>query len=279
MVSTISPKPSHSCFFVPARGFTLIELLAGMAVLSILILVMAQFVNVGTDAWEHGMRQSESSTSARAALDYLAAELSTAIANDHVTFRHNDKIKPTYYQKLDDYNDRLLFVSVSRKPDETGPTPRPRAGIEVGYYLREMKASGPGPGTLANRYELVRSFRASTNSQFKAYRYAKGNGPDWTDGWQPSGQTHTIAENISGFQVWVYPDVQSGSQPGFYSGSYSNSLPVWADIYLETLSETDAKRAALITDPGLREVFVRKWSRGYTTRVHFKNRKGYIRRS
>jgi len=272
MVDTIRNRRCQSPS--ATAGFTLIELLAGMAVLSVLIVLMAQFVNVGTDAWEHGMRQSETSTSARAALDYIAAELSTAIASDHVTFRHVDKVTETYYTDLDEYGDQLMFVSVSKKPDFSRPA---RAGMEVVFFLRNMKNTGGS--SMVNRYELVRSFRASTNSQFKAYRYANGNGPDWTNGWNPSSQTHTVAENISAFQVWVYPDVQSNAQPDFHSGSNSNSLPVWADIYLETLSDTDAQRAALISDDSDREEFVRKWSRGYATRVHFKNRKGYNRSS
>jgi prepilin-type N-terminal cleavage/methylation domain-containing protein len=251
------------------RGFTLIELLAGMAVLSILIVLLAQFVNIGSNAWEQGMRQSESSTSARAGLDYLAAELSTAVANKHVTFRQVDRAVQTYHSALNDYSDRLMFVSVSRTPDENNPA---RAGIEVAYFLRQMKDTAGDP--MPDRYELVRSFRASTNSQYRAYQY--DSGVDWTDSnWSPSGQTHTIAENVSSFQVWVYPDTNLSATPNYQSGGNSDKLPVWADIYLETLGEGDAMRAALISNSSAREEFVRKWSRGFTTRVHFRNRSGY----
>jgi len=263
-----------------ARGFTLVELLAGMAVLSILIVVLAQFLNVGTDAWEQGMRQSESSSSARAALDYLAAELSTAIANEHVTFRQKDGEFPTFYlgfdagSDWDDDSDQLMFVSVSKKPDEENPV---RAGIEVAYYLRKMETTAGGE--MMNRYELVRSFRTNTNTQFRAYQ--NGNGIDWTDNaWQPLPlQTDTIAENISSFQVWVYSGTDSPALPHYQSGGNANKLPVWADIYLETLGESDAQRAALISNDRAREDFVRKWSRGFATRVYFRNRSGYNRDS
>jgi len=252
---------------VSAPGFTLIELLAGMAVLSVLILVMSQFVNVGSDAWEQGMRQSERSTSARAALDFIAAELSTAIANDRVAFAHFDQDQKTYYyQDPENFSDQLMFVSVSRSPGQALPA---RAGAEVAYFVRQMKDSG---NKFIDRYELVRTYLTSEATGYRAYK----QGEDWTDS-DPSAAGNSIIENVSAFQVWVYPNIGSNAELNYHSDSNSDRLPVWADIYIETLSETDAKLADLIADPGVRLKFVQKWSRGYATRVHFKNRSGYNR--
>ena len=259
-----------------ARGFTLIELLAGMAVLLILIVLLAQFVNLGTDAWDHGMRQAESSSSARAALEFLASELSTAIAGDRVTFSQWANHTQTYFGGGDHGSDALMFVSVSRPPDDDNPA---RAGVEVVYYLdkmRKARSSGGGTEEMRDRYRLVRSMRTSNAGSFRAYQVA-----DWTSGLDPadhSPNADTIAENISAFQVRAYQDVNSPMPIDFGATGAWAKLPVYVDIYLETLSDTDAQRAALMQDPGKREEYVKKWSRGYGTRVHFKNRQGYSSR-
>ena len=265
-----------------ARGFTLIELLAGMAVLSILIVLLAQFVNLGTDAWDHGMRQAESSSSARAALEFLASELSTAIAGDRVTFSHLANHTQTYFAGGDHGSDALMFVSVSRPPDDDNPA---RAGVEVVYFLDKMRKAGSSGGTeeMPDRYRLVRSTLTSNAGSFRAYQVA-----DWTSELDPadhSPNADTIAENISAFQVRAYRDVNSpmpidfGAPGAGAPGAWEKEkLPVYVDIYLETLSDTDAQRAALIRDADKREEYVKKWSRGYGTRVHFKNRQGYSSR-
>ncbi len=256
-----------------ARGFTLIELLAGMAVLSILIVLMAQFVNVGMDAWDHGMRQAENTSSAQAALGFIAAELSTAIAREKVTFSQIDD-HPTYFSGDPAHeSDALMFVSVSRSPDSSPPA---RAGMEIVYYIDNMTKDKVEGGTEAmpDRYRLVRSVQTSNGDDFFAYRL-----DDWTAGIFPEnhkGKNDTIVENISAFQVRAYADVTSTTPVDYYESGGSTQLPAYVDIYLETLSESDAKRAALMP-LGTRAGFVKKWSRGYGTRVHFKNRNGYIR--
>jgi general secretion pathway protein J len=71
-------------------GFTLLELIAAVAVLSILALILFEVFNQATRGWEQGQNRVESGQQARAALDFLARDLSQAIVNT------NGSLPPTF---------------------------------------------------------------------------------------------------------------------------------------------------------------------------------------
>jgi prepilin-type N-terminal cleavage/methylation domain-containing protein len=60
-------------------AFTLIEIMAATAILLIIVLVMGAVFHQSSIAWDGGMRKAEGAMNARAALGFLARELSTAV--------------------------------------------------------------------------------------------------------------------------------------------------------------------------------------------------------
>ena len=73
-------------------GFTLIELLAGMAILSILVLMLGRFFTESSRAWETGTRQADLNNTGRAIMDYVTRELSMAVASEDRFFFDLKKI-------------------------------------------------------------------------------------------------------------------------------------------------------------------------------------------
>jgi len=67
-------------------GFTLLELLASMAVLSVMIVMLFAAFSQASRAWLQGESRVETFSEARAALDFMARELSQAIVTPNITF-------------------------------------------------------------------------------------------------------------------------------------------------------------------------------------------------
>jgi prepilin-type N-terminal cleavage/methylation domain-containing protein len=65
-----------------AGGFSLLEMLVAMAVLSLMMLFMFQFVGQSFRAWDSGMRQIEAAQAARTALDRMARDLKFSVAGN-----------------------------------------------------------------------------------------------------------------------------------------------------------------------------------------------------
>jgi prepilin-type N-terminal cleavage/methylation domain-containing protein len=67
-------------------GFTLLELLAAMAVLAVMIVMLFAAFSQASHAWLLGESRVETFGQARAALDFMAKELSQAIVTSNITF-------------------------------------------------------------------------------------------------------------------------------------------------------------------------------------------------
>lgn len=63
------------------RGFTLIELLVAMAILVVITLIVARVFQQAGVAWDTGTRKAEAMMSGRAVSDFLAQQLSCAVAD------------------------------------------------------------------------------------------------------------------------------------------------------------------------------------------------------
>jgi prepilin-type N-terminal cleavage/methylation domain-containing protein len=256
------------------RGFTLIELMAGMAILSVLVLLLARFFDVSTTAYDLGTRQASNNNNGRAVLDFIAKELSTAAADEHLTFRLERNVAQTYNVDDDENSERIYFVSLGNEPG-----PNERSGIQVVYYLALMKDTEDFD--IPSRYRLMRSVRSDIRTaSYEAYQWNGNSGIDWTDDGYPLTGSSVIAENVSAFQIWAYPTATSLAQQGDYrSPKFGNRLPAWVDIYLEVLDEADAVKVATVHDNSRAEgeVLSRRLGAGYLTRVYFSNRDGYGR--
>jgi prepilin-type N-terminal cleavage/methylation domain-containing protein len=64
-----------------AQAFSLLEMMVAMAVLSMMMLFMFQFVGESFRAWDSGLRQIEAAQAARTALDRLARDMKFSVAD------------------------------------------------------------------------------------------------------------------------------------------------------------------------------------------------------
>jgi uncharacterized protein (TIGR02599 family) len=93
-----APSPS-SRQQVSARGFTLVELLVSMAVLSVLMVFLAQVLSSTQQTWGQARARVGEYREARAAFDAIARRLSQATLNSYWGFRLDKNGNPDLYQR------------------------------------------------------------------------------------------------------------------------------------------------------------------------------------
>ncbi len=71
---------------VHPEGFTLLELMTALAITSMLVVMLFAAFNQASRAWTTAENRVETFTQARAALDFMAKELSQAIVTPNITF-------------------------------------------------------------------------------------------------------------------------------------------------------------------------------------------------
>ena len=249
-------------------GFTLIEVMTGLAILSIMILIVARIFSDTSKAFNIGVGQAESSSSGRAVMDYIVRDLSMAVADDRLFFR----LKSSIDLDLRDGSDRLYFTSLRLEP-ELGHDEVQRVASKVIYNVSRM--SDVNGNDLTNRFRLMRFEQKKQKLAGETNPLYSTN--DWTRADQLPGGSAVVAENVTAFNVFAYKQVGELDHPEFFSGKNTNALPLWLDIYLEMLSDRDAVTAAELPAGSVREEFINKHAKGYVSRVHFHNRAGYTR--
>ena len=241
------------------QAFSLAELLAVILILSVMMLAMTRLFTASVRAWSTSSNRVENANKARAALDFMERELSSAIADDKITFRLNgDSLENRYGERFDE----IHFVALNEIPDGSE---QHRTARQISYAVT------PIPDT-TNRFRLVRSMRNefSTTNGFEPYL------SDWTDPTPslfPAGGM--LIDNIVGFEVRAFTNtaVTAVSSESYFSGDNNNELPIWVDLYVEVLSEKDALLAAELAD-GAAEDFAERFGQGFFTRAQF-NQRGY----
>jgi prepilin-type N-terminal cleavage/methylation domain-containing protein len=269
--------------FKSLRGFTLIELLAAMSVLVLITLMMARVYTDTTKMWELGTRRVVSAAEGRAVMDFLVRELAMAVADDVVAFR---TVSPgmdseSFIYGVETYGaeaDEIFFTAMVRRSNRYFR----RTANQYAYFVTQMVDENDEP--MPNRFRLVRTrktramFLTPVNRQSSAYV-----NDEWWLEQVPilpefSGGRHTVetvAENVAAFEIWSYSENAGGYVSNYRSRMQGNRLPVWADIYLEILSEKDAIRAADLFESGSdmeARAFVDNQARRYMARVFFANR-------
>jgi prepilin-type N-terminal cleavage/methylation domain-containing protein len=276
-------------------GFTILELLCAMAVLLIIVMMMGEIFTHSSRAWEIGTGQAENNTAGRAAIEFLARELSQAIAGSNCTFAILPDRDELLTYGMD--NDEICFVAASHDPDFEDPESSERAVREIYYWIRQMK---DGRGQLMQaRYELARGHYGEEISQrlddeYKTHCY---HNPDWwlprRQGGQDRPEGEVLVENVAGLRFYSYGYDEKDeeyvySEEGYYSDDdyakkegvdqrYGDKLPLFVDIFLEVLTEQDAIRAAAMAESDQIR-YVEDRARRYSARVHFNNRDGYEER-
>lgn len=258
------------------RGFTLVEILVAMAVLAIIMLMMVRIFSDSTKAFDLGIKQAEHNMESRAIMDFMIRELSHAVADESIGFKMNAWATNVY----GDVCDEIYFVSMAQRSEKRSGNYY-RHAREVIYRVAENTNS---PGT----YRLQRGYR-QTRDALQCYKQTKW----WS---KDSYSWDVIAENVAGFQVWLYKDkdhsplhaydstkdyqLQDPNPPYDYTDEIMrDELPAWGEIALLVLDEKDASRAADMvsakaSDQEL-QAFVDKWARRYVARCNFRNRIGH----
>lgn len=264
---------------VSRSGFTLIELLTSMTLLVIIVMMMAQVFNDATATWTSSTRRINAAAEARAVVGMLSRELSMAIADDIVTFRISGNGSPPHFglYSYDFPNSEVCFLALVRQSDSSYR----RAAYQYVYFVALMKDESGSD--IPHRYRLVRTRRTRTVFDDRTNRERSGYEHDqwWTfhpgvDSVTETTLIETVVENIAAFEVDVYSaHVGDYVAPNaFVSDEHDSRLPVWADIYLEILDETDAERVAALWPVDRNEAtqYLVRNARRYSSRVYFMNR-------
>ena len=257
-------------------AFTLIELLSAMTVLAILMLICGNVFSSSTRAWENSTTRVEQNTAGRAVMDLLTKQLCTALISTQMAFRVNkDDIQPYGVG----HGCTLWFGSAVggmgwRNPDEA---------VVYKYYVQQY-ANYPGDFTHYALFaeidhgDVTNSISGSGSSptvlgQFdgntirRAYRN-KSDASGWLLRAPPSWSINYIADNVTTFAV-----LPEGNFQKWWSDDNGYRLPRYVDIMFGTLSEADARKAALLpAASGALADFLARNEKRFVQRVYFMNR-------
>jgi len=235
-------------------GFSLIEVLVSMTVLIVIIIMVTDMFRNASEAWDTGTQRAEMNTAARAAVEYIARELSCAVAGSFPDSAGLvQRVKYFYLDRDADNNVRdLSFIALSG-------TNHPLRGVRFRY------------NNVNRIIETVREL-----DSFQPYDFLL---LPWSWPIFPSPPTaQLLITNVWRFSALVYTnesDMTSGhfSSSPYDSTAHNDLLPACVDISIEMLNERDMMRVQSL-QPALVDGFVMTNSRVYTTRVCFPNRGG-----
>lgn len=210
-----------------------------------MIMMVANMFQQTTESWKIGTQSAEMNSSARAALDFMATELRSAVAGtvaghtNSINFELVNGSELKFVTLLGAANERALRGSLFRL-DEA------QHGIE---YWRNTDT-------------------------FKPYQEA----PSWDS-------AQLLIGNVVGMTNCVYltfNDLVSGNSALDYNASLNNYvLPFCVDLSVTMMSEDNIAKymnVSLSMPVSDKAAFVARNSKTYTTRVYFDNREGYLPR-
>ena len=239
-------------------GFTLVEMLVSMAILVMIVLLMGRMFSDGSSAFKKGIKQSDQNLNGRVVLDYVALELRQAIIDENLVL----KVQPggdDPYKLGEGLNDWVSFAAVGGKSRE----------VELLRYYVRLDTNTIG-GVEVDSYSLMRGINTGENILNNAYKSAA-----WADN---KGSPQQMARNVSGFAVRLFDDLDGDGEvecirEELGTDTYTaRTLPVYADIYLGLLGDSDLVEAHL---KGNTDNFVHKKEMIFMKRVYFRNRQGY----
>lgn len=227
-------------------AFTLIEVLVAMAVLSILILLAANIFQGSSSAFNIGSQKADMNTAARAALDFMARELESAVAGRIEKSESGGEDELTFYQAADD---DLRFLSVTESPDSSS-----RALRECYFWFEDQK------------------LRYGRDVEPECYSSAT-----WYNDKPAGALANDLIANVMSLQFQVYTTLNAllnGTPEQIPPAKIFYQLPVCVDIALEMLSDDDMRRYNQLSGAD-QTAFSNRNAKVYTTRVYFPNRMGY----
>jgi prepilin-type N-terminal cleavage/methylation domain-containing protein len=245
----------------PTGGFTLIELLVAVTIMAVMTLAIARITSQTNDAIAANTRQAVENANARAALDMISRDLSQAIGDARVQFRWDRSAMQTYGGPPRGFEcDEIRFGTYRRIMDTAGGPTEPREAVLVSYRVEPL-----APG--ATVYSLRRH-----ESGIAATPYTNV----WAS-YAPSGDDPEVIRNVVEFRT----ECRNTNGTVFTSGTLVSRLPVYVDVYLALLTDSEARRA---TDLGSRfgagsaqqNAFIVRNAKRYHTRCLSLNRTAYI---
>ncbi len=234
-------------------GFTLVEIMVAMSVLAVLVMMIGNIFQQVSDSWNIGTQSADANTAARAALNFMAQELSQAVAGP---IEAAPGINATYIE-----------FSVLGGTADLG-------GNELKFFTMTEE-----PNADDNQRALRSALFRFEENALKYWRNTGSKNP-YTDSpaWDSS---RVLITNVVDFQVFVYSNKNDFTSAGGAMHKdvdvFTNALPACLDIYLGILSEGDMARWQRLSEPAKTE-FCDRNVQSYATRVYFQNRQGYAAR-
>lgn len=266
-------------------GFTLIEMLSAVVILVLIVLAMGRIYASTSKAYQDTMKQAERDAAARAVMDFLAREISQALfekANNNtnalLSMRYRANTTPNVFGL--EGADEIWLLTAN---NVMGPGRPPRETVMRVYFVGNYEGLDDAPPNPRYRFALWQNFQnINITNVSAAFPYSGGaNGLNWYDGTTvlPKQRDHLVLENIRTFEIFAYADSQ-GTR--VFDWDSRDTQPLFCmDIYLETLSEADAIRAAQLAQtlgPNNTTTvqFVESAVRRHYQRIYFPNKFGYF---
>lgn len=285
-------------------GFTLIEIMGAMVVLALLVLMIGRLFTASTKTFNQGTRGTELNAQARAVMNFMAREMSTAILDTPTTNWPGDPLLTLgYWSGLDtDLNgpqlgngevygcnvDDVTFVSGMGDPPDD---PDYRSFYLTRYYIDNMKDEDNI--AIPNRFALKRAFLKNRNDAAGIFEAAM-NDPAWMQNEFLENNNEIMMENVGRMFVKYWPSGHEATETAatdarscVSDGEKLATVPhpalklAFIDIYLEAMDEDSARRVKTVWDnvgtPGKNEkMLVAKSMKRYHQRVYFHNIQRYL---
>jgi prepilin-type N-terminal cleavage/methylation domain-containing protein len=263
-------------------GFTLIEMLTAVVVLLLMIMAVGRIYASATKAYQETLKQAERDAAARAVMDYLAREISLALfessnanTNALLTMLYRANTTPGNFG-LEGADEIWLLTANNNLRFE-----RPREALMRVYFVGNYLGVTNPPPNARYRFALWQNFEHP--AAISTDPYAGGQeGLRWPDsGTLPRSRRYPLLENVRTFEIFAYSDAD-GTRVFEWDSRRPENL-FCMDIYLETLSEADAIRAAQLAatlGPNHTRTidFVESAVRRHYQRIYFPNKFSYFDR-
>lgn len=226
-----------------SNAFTLLEVILAMTLVTMIVLMIANMFQEVSFSWTIGTQSAEMNTAGRAAVDFIAQELSQAVAGP---IEANDP--PDHAIRFHNGSNELFFVTLAGDPQGD-----PQSGRALRSALFKHEADK----------QIIKYCQTESFNPYK-------DDPKWDS-------AQMLVANVVDLQFYAYAsvaDLTHNVSTNFYD---SDNLPVAVDVYLTVLGNEDALKAANLSgspndSSSERGKFVARNARRYTSRAYFNNR-------
>lgn len=277
------------------NGFTLIELLSAMAVLIVLILALTRVYTEGANAIKLGKRSTDRNVTARAVMDFIARELSM-MTYDFGSNPSSNFLGGAYFSNVRDVfgmrTDEISFITLVKNLNGASSDGEKRSAMQIRYFVDDWDdlPAADAPENPRYRFALWRHANhpqaagSSARPPGAYFTTTSMSSLEWmgtrTD---PSymARSGMLIDNVRTFEVFVYTNAAGSSVADWRSfATNENGRLAFMDIYMETMDERDAQKAALLAsnvgenDPMVVEFVDQSVKRNYR-RIHLHNKMGW----